>query len=183
MKRRSSQFALVIAAMATVGSIYGWSTTAAILAGANVWPAKDADSVFGIFAAGIGAGVVISGLLLPALGYAKTISAGLTTWGLALLVFSELGFSRGSRTPLVLLAVLAGAGVGVAYLALVSFFRTLLARPTVVSGLIGPLGFAGGAAIISLAQAIRPSIDTIVYVSRVFGFGALAVGILVLFFL
>jgi hypothetical protein len=183
MKRRSSQFALVIAAMATVGSIYGWSTTAAILAGANVWPAKDADSVFGIFAAGIGAGVVISGLLLPALGYAKTISAGLTTWGLALLVFSELGFSRGSRTPLVILAVLAGAGVGVAYLALVSFFRTLFARPTVISGLIGPLGFAGGAAIISLAQAIRPSIDTIVYVSRVFGFGALALGILVLFFL
>jgi len=183
MKRRSSQFALVIAAMATVGSIYGWSTTAAILAGSNVWPAKDAESVFGILAAGVGAGVVISGGLLPALGYAKTVSAGLTTWGLALFVFSEIGFSRGYRNALVILAVLAGGGVGVAYLALVSFFRTLFAKPTVTSGLIGPLGFAAGAAIISLAQAIRPSIDTVAYVSRVFGIGALALGILVLFFL
>jgi hypothetical protein len=183
MKKKSSQIALVIAAMATVGSVYGWSTTAAILAGSPLWPAKEAASVFGILAAGIGAGVVISGVLLPALGYAKTVAAGQITWGLALLVSSQFGFSRGSCAPLVILAVVAGAGVGLAYLALVSFFRTLFARPTVISGLIGPLGFAAGAAIISLAQAIRPSIDTVAHVSRAFGIGALALGIIVLFFL
>src|SRR5580704_14966941 len=151
MRKKSSQFALVIAAMAIVGSVYGWSTTAAILAASTVWSAKEAASVFGIVAAGIGVGVVISGVLLPARGYAKTIAAGLFTWGLALLVVSQFGFPRGSRTALAILAVVAGAGVGVAYLALVSFFRTLFARPTVISGLIGPLGFASGAAIISLA--------------------------------
>jgi hypothetical protein len=183
MKKKSSQFALLIAAMATVGSVYGWSTTAAILAGSAVWPAKEAASVFGILAGGIGTGVVISGVLLPALGYANTVAAGLITWGLALLVFSQFGFSRGSRTPLVILAVVAGAGVGVAYLALVSFFRTLFARPTVISGLIGPLGFAAGAAIISISQAIRPSMDTVALVSRTLGIGALALGIIVLFFL
>jgi hypothetical protein len=183
MKKKSSQIALVIAAMATVGSVCGWSTTAAILAGSTLWPAKEAASVFGILAAGIGAGVVISGALLPLLGYAKTVAAGLITWGLALLVFSQFGFPRGARTPLVILAVVAGAGVGLAYLALVSFFRTLFARPTVISGLIGPLGFAAGAAIISLAQAIRPLIDTVAHVSQAFGIGALALGILVLFFL
>jgi hypothetical protein len=183
MKKRSSQFALVIAAMATVGSVYGWSTTAAILVVSTVWSAKEAASVFGILAAGIGAGVVVSGVLLRALGYAKIVAAGLITWGLALLVFSQFGFSRGSRTPLIMMAILAGAGVGVAYLALVSFFRTLFAKPTVISGLIGPLGFAAGAAIISLAQANRPSIDTVAHVSRAFGIGAVALGIVVLFFL
>jgi hypothetical protein len=183
MKKKSSQVALVIAAMATIGSIYGWSTTAAILSGSTVWPAKEAVSAFGILAFGIGAGVVVSGVLLPALGYARTVAAGLITWGLALLVFSQFGFSGGSRTPLMVLAVLAGAGVGATYLALVSFFRTLFAKATVTSGLIGPLGFAAGAAIISLAQAIRPSIDRVVLVSRAFGIGALGLGILVLFFL
>src|ERR1700691_104827 len=114
MKKKSSQFALVIAAMAIVGSAYGWTTPAAILAGSSAWSAKEAASVFGILAAGIGAGVVTSGVLLPALGYARTVAAGLITWGLAMLVFSQFGFSGRSRTPLIILAVLAGAGVGVA---------------------------------------------------------------------
>jgi OFA family oxalate/formate antiporter-like MFS transporter len=183
MKKKSSQVALVIAAMATVGSIYGWSITATILSGSGAWPAKEAISAFGLLSLGIGAGVVVSGLLLPALGYAKTVAAGLVTWGLVLLVFSQLGFPGRARTPLIILAVVAGAGVGLAYLALVSFFRTLFAKATVISGLIGPLGFATGAAIISLAQAIRPSIDRVVLVSRSFGIGALGLGILVLFFL
>jgi hypothetical protein len=183
MKKRASQFALVIAAMAMVGSVYGWSTTAAVLGESPASSAKQAVSAFGMFAAGIGAGVVISGVLLPALGYAKTIAAGLVTWGLALFVFSQFGLSGGSRILLVTLAVVTGAGVGVAYLALVSFFRTLFARSTVISGLIGPLGFASGGAIISLAQAIRPSIDTVAHVYRAFGIGALALGVTVLFFL
>ncbi len=183
MTGKSLQFALVMAAMATVGSVYGWSTTAAILAGSTPWPVQATASVFGILAAGIGAGVVLSGVLLPALGYARTVAAGLITWGFALLVFSQFGFSRGSRAPLVILAVVAGAGVGVAYLALVKLFRTLFARPTVISGLIGPLGFAAGAAILSLAQAIHPSIHRVAHVSRAFGFGALALGVLVLLLL
>jgi hypothetical protein len=80
MKKKSSQLTLVIEAMATVGSVYGWSTTAAILAGSAVWSAKAAAPVFGISAPGIGVGVVISGVLLPTLVYAKIVAAGLVTW-------------------------------------------------------------------------------------------------------
>jgi hypothetical protein len=181
--KRLTQLLQLIAAMVIVGSVYGWSTTAAILAGSTVWSAREAVSAFGILSAGIGAGVVISGMLLPVLGYAATIAAGLGTWGLALLLFSHFGFSGGSRAFQVILPILAGAGVGIAYLALVSFFRSLFERATVISGLIGPLGFASGAAIISLAQSIRPSIDIVEHIYRAFGVGALALGIVVLVFL
>jgi hypothetical protein len=176
VKQKLSQFALAIAAMVVVGSVYGWSTTAAILAGSATWSARQAVSVFGMLAVGIAAGVVFSGILLPALGYARTIAAGLSICGLALLVFSQFGFAGGPRTSFFILAALAGAGVGLAYLALVSFFRTLFAGTTVISGLIGPLGFALGAAIISLMQAIRPSIDTVVDVYRAFGAAAFGTG-------
>jgi MFS transporter, OFA family, oxalate/formate antiporter len=174
------QFVLLIAAMAIVGSVYGWSTTAAIGAGSTAWSAREGASAFGILSAGIGAGVVISGFLLPLWGYAKTVAAGLETWALALLLFAHFGFSGGTRTPSVILLIIAGAGVGLAYLALVSLFRTLFARATVVSGLIGPLGFASGAAIISLAQSIHPSIDVVKQAYRAFGVGALILGIIVL---
>ena len=182
-KHKLSQFVFAMVAMAIVGSVYGWSTTVAIVAGPTTWSARQAASVFGMLAAGIGIGVVFSGVLLPALGYARTIAAGLMVWGLALLVLSQVGFAGGSGTLFVILAIFAGAGTGIAYLALVSFFRTLFAAPTVISGLIGPLGFAIGAATISLVQAVRPSIDTVVDVYCAFGVGALLLAVMVTFFL
>lgn len=182
-KHKLSQFVFAMVAMAMVGSVYGWSATAAIVAGSTTWSARQAASVFGMLAAGIGIGVVFSGVLLPALGYARTIAAGLMVWGLALLVFSQVGFAGGSGTLCVILAIFAGAGTGIAYLALVSFFRTLFAAPAVISGLIGPLGFAIGAATISLVQTIRPSIDTVADVYCAFGVGALLLAVLVTFFL
>src|SRR5580700_307188 len=106
MGKKLSQFVVVIAAMAMVGSVYGWSTTAGVLAGSTGSSAREAASVFGMLAAGIGAGVVIPGVLLPVFGYAKTVAAGLITWGLALLLFSRFGLSAGSRVPLVILALL-----------------------------------------------------------------------------
>ncbi len=134
MKRKSSQFALVIAAMATVGSVYGWSTTAAILAGSTAWSAKEAASVFRDISCGHWGRSRNLRCVAPCFGLRKNNNGRSNTWGLALLVFSQFGLSGGSRTALIILAVLAGVGVGVAYLALVSFFRTLFARPTVISG-------------------------------------------------
>jgi len=166
-----------------VGSVYGWSTTAAIISGLTTWSTRQAASLFGMVAAGIGIGVVFSGGVLPALGYARTIAAGLMVWGLALLVLSQVGFAGGSGTLFVILAIFAGAGIGIAYLALVSFFRTLFAAPTVISGLIGPLGFAIGAATISIVLAIRPSINTVIDVYCALGVGALLVAVMVTFFL
>ena len=183
MKGRLSQFVFAIVTMVVVGSVYGWSATAAIISGSTAWPVRQAVSVFGALAAGIGLGVVFSGGLLRALGYARMIAAGLMVWGLALLVSSQVGFAGGSGTLLVILAIFAGAGTGIAYLSLVIFFRTLFAAPTVISGLIGPLGFAIGAATISLVQATRPSIDTVVDVYCAFGVGALLLAVMVTFFL
>jgi Major Facilitator Superfamily len=182
-KHKLSQFVFALVAMAIIGSIYGWSTTAAIIAASTTWSARQAASVFGMLSAGIGIGVVFSGVLLPALGYARTIAAGLMVWGLALLVLSQVGFAGSSGTLCVILAIFAGAGTGIAYLALVSFFRTLFAAPTVISGLIGPLGFAIGASAISLVQAIRPSVDTVVDVYCAFGVGALLLAVMITFFL
>ena len=182
-KHKLLQSLFAMLAMAIVGSVYGWSTTAAIIAASTTWSARQAASVFGALSAGIGIGVVFSGGLLPALGYARTIAAGLMVWGLALLVLSQVGFAVSSGTLCIILAIFAGAGTGVAYLALVSFFRTLFTAPTVISGLIGPLGFAIGAAAISLLLAIRPSVDTVVDVYCAFGVGALLLAVMITFFL
>jgi hypothetical protein len=182
-KHKMSQVVFAMIAMAIVGSVYGWSTTAAIIAASTTWSVRQAASVLGVLSAGIGLGVVFSGGVLPALGYARTIAAGLMVWGLSLLVLSQVGFAGGSGTLCVILAAFAGAGTGIAYLALVSFFRTLFAAPTVISGLIGPLGFAIGSAAISFLQAIHPSINTVVDVYCAFGVGALLLAVMVTFFL
>src|ERR1700760_4767683 len=126
--KKTPQLLLLLVAMALVGSVYGWSTTVAVLAGSAAWSLKGAASDFGILSAGIGLGVVISGRLLPTLGNAATITAGLVTYGLAQLLLSEFGLSGDSRTFLAILPILAGAGAGIAYLALVKSFRTSFAR-------------------------------------------------------
>lgn len=177
--KKSSQVAIAIAAMAIIGSVYGWSGAADVLASSHDWPAAQAVFLFAAFAVGIGFGVAVSGVLLVHLRYAKTIAVGLALWGIAALMLSQTGFRHDSIGLVTCLALLGGSGVGIAYLALVSLFRNLFVRPTVISGLIGPLGFASGTAVLCITEAINPGITGIIEIYRALGMAAVLFAVVV----
>jgi MFS transporter, OFA family, oxalate/formate antiporter len=183
MKQKSIQISFAISSMVMIGSVYGWSSTADLLKSSNDWSITEAVFLFVNFAIGIGSGVAISGFLLDRLHYARTIAMGLGVWGLASLLLSQSGFQHSFHQVITSLGLLGGGGVGIAYLALVRFFRSLFDKPTVFSGLIGPLGFASGSVLLCVAQTRNVGINGVVEVYRLLGIAALALAIVVFFFL
>jgi hypothetical protein len=114
MKGRSAQLALAIAAMAVIGSVYGWSSTADVLTASGHWSTKKTGLTFVTLAVGIGIGVGISGVLLTRLQFARTIALGLALCGLAGLLLSQTEFQPDFGQITRCLALLGGTGVGIA---------------------------------------------------------------------
>ncbi|WP_144029363.1 MULTISPECIES: MFS transporter [Burkholderiaceae] len=151
------QITLAVAAMATIGTVYGWSSTAAVLQLTKDLSTPQLLLPFGVLLIGIGAGVAMSSFMLTPFGYGKTIAMGLALWGISLLVGSIITFDFGFSTSVAALGIPGGIGVGTSYVTLIGLFRRLFPNANIVGGLIGPLGFACGAIAITLAQRASPS--------------------------
>src|ERR1700722_3775930 len=96
MPSRARQTAISLAAMATIGSSYGWSITALVLQSAKSQSPVTSDRGFAGLVLGIGVG--LSGFTIRVIGYRRTILLGMILWGASLLAAASIGF--GGSIPL-----------------------------------------------------------------------------------
>jgi hypothetical protein len=179
--RKTWRFTLAVVAMAVVGSSYGWSSSAQVLHMEGGWSQADTIHFFAVLVTGIGVGAVIATTPLKSIGGPRTVSLGLIIWGVTLFLLPAAGLRAGASGLLLLLSLIGGIGVGIAYLALVSLFRDLMAGSTsVLAGSIGPFGFASGSGIASIALAQWPVYAGVAGTYRGFAAVSIACAILML---
>jgi hypothetical protein len=180
-QRNTPHFVLAVMAMATIGSAYGWSSSANLLQAGGAWTLAATMQLFMAMVLGIGVGVAVATVPQQKIGYPRTAALGLAIWGAILLLLAQSGLDGGLSRSLLALCLLGGIGVGIAYLALLSIFRELMAsRTTVLSGAIGPFGFATGALIACAALFARPAYDGLVLAYRGFGVLSIVCAVLIL---
>jgi OFA family oxalate/formate antiporter-like MFS transporter len=181
MPSRARQTAISLAAMATIGSSYGWSITALVLQSAKSQSPVTSDRAFAGLVLGIGIGVGLSGFTIRVIGYRRTILLGMILWGASLLAAASIGF--GGSIPLLwtTYGLPGGIGVGMAYLALVLIFREAFKDRPLLGGAIGPLGFTSGTIIFAIAQwsGFGTHANTIVHIAL--GITSIALGFTVTF--
>jgi OFA family oxalate/formate antiporter-like MFS transporter len=173
--------AISLAAMATIGSSYGWSITALVLQSAKSQSPVTSDMTFAGLALGIGIGVGLSGFIIRVIGHRRTIFLGMILWGASLLAAASISF--GDSVPLLwtTYGIPGGIGVGIAYLALVLIFREVFKDRPLLGGAIGPLGFTSGTIIFAIAQWSDFGLHANTIVQIALGITSIVLGITVSF--
>ncbi|WP_186079870.1 hypothetical protein [Burkholderia gladioli] len=169
-EHKTIRYLHAIISMAAIGSVYGWSGSASLLLTSEAWTPAETLRFFMVLVAGIGAGVALATAPQKSIGSSSTAALGLALWGATLLFLPLAGLYRGLSWTALVLALLGGIGVGVAYLTLLSLFRDLMAnRTTLLSGIIGPLGFGSGSLIACAALLVRADQQGLTRIQQGFG--------------